>query len=743
MADENVHVLDQLPDQNRGVDDNFTWIRYPFGVRLNSEPANVLHSIIEMEEFIMEDDLDKDTLTKYLEVLKGSMTSEIGGLGSEYNKNNITSDQEVNYYFNQPNFEDTRVGCNEAINPYWQFNRDDDICPPSLIPVQTITGQNLSTQGGRYSQSIAHASGMGRVYAETYNSQQQIVWFEAGVPKFHNLIDYYRDAADSTVAEAINSGTFSNIGRTITSWFLNLTAFVFTGGLISVVWLSRWTSQAVDDRVTKYYSFKSTMTMYYSIVNSLLQYTAVSMGLHPLTLKSKDGPSLGSGMINNMDRDHPNTEKQTYDVWEKVTTTDQSGKSETKYEHRTIERQVPPKKGYSDYAGIPELLKDGPDIFKIMNRRSRMIDMANAKYSVSDLIVAENDHNRELMLEPDQEAKYKEGEGWSLVDSVENGVSEWWSSLKGSVMGSGNHVGFKLEKGISFTESITNQSEETGLAAQMNNASNEKRKEQNVFGNGFAASMAAIATNIGEGGKILDVAKNTFIDKVKKEGAKALAEMTGFDIGKVLLTGNGFLEIPKVWGGSTTDMGTVSMSFRLRSRYGDPVSIFQSIYIPLFLLLALAAPRAVGSHAYASPFLVRVFCKGMFHIPLGLISSLQITRGGDEHGWSDQFLPLSVDVQVQVENLCPQLYLSMNNGIFDTFTRNTQMQAYLDVLSSLGLKDMIYWWPKVCRKTATALAIARSTVFNPTYHGTLLGKSKLGKLASCFIPYKNDRASTN
>ena len=45
MADENVHVLDQLPDQNRGVDDNFTWIRYPFGVRLNSEPANVLHSL--------------------------------------------------------------------------------------------------------------------------------------------------------------------------------------------------------------------------------------------------------------------------------------------------------------------------------------------------------------------------------------------------------------------------------------------------------------------------------------------------------------------------------------------------------------------------------------------------------------------------------------------------------------------------------------------------------------------------
>ena len=184
-----------------------------------------------------------------------------------------------------------------------------------------------------------------------------------------------------------------------------------------------------------------------------------------------------------------------------------------------------------------------------------------------------------------------------------------------------------------------------------------------------------------------------------------------------------------------------NFSFKLRSRYGDPVSVFQSIYIPLFMLIALAAPRAIGDSSYTSPFLIRAYCKGMFNIPLGIITNLSITRGSSEFGWSSQFYPLEVTVSVTIEDLSPQLFVSMSDGIIDTFTRNTSMQAYLDTLSSLGLRDMCYTWPKMVRKMNTALAVAKSTVFNSTYQGTALGKSRIGKLIAAFVPYKNDRAA--
>ena len=228
--------------------------------------------------------------------------------------------------------------------------------------------------------------------------------------------------------------------------------------------------------------------------------------------------------------------------------------------------------------------------------------------------------------------------------------------------------------------------------------------------------------------------------ELKRGAIGVFASAASFDIGTVLVTGNGFLEIPKVWRSSSMTRN-YSFSFKLRSRYGDPVSVFQSVYIPLFMLIALAAPRAIGDSSYTSPFLIRAYCKGMFHIPLGIISSLTINRGSPEFGWSSQFYPLEVTVSITIEDLSPQLFVSMNDGIIDTFTRNTNMQAYLDTLSSLGLRDMVYMWPKLVRKMNTALAVARSTIFNTSYHGTRLGKSRLGKVIGAFVPYNDDRAS--
>jgi hypothetical protein len=317
---------------------------------------------------------------------------------------------------------------------------------------------------------------------------------------------------------------------------------------------------------------------------------------------------------------------------------------------------------------------------------------------------------------------------------------DWWSALRGMVLGSGTFIGFKVEKGITPSIDVRNTTGAAGLAEKLNSQASEARSQAEMYGQD-ATTRIILKSIEGAAEGTFDSWKDAIFGALKQGVTKAISVAAGFDIGHVVTGGNGYLEIPEIWKSSESRIGNVSFEFKLRSRYGDPVSIFQSIYIPLCLLMGFALPRAIGSSAYTTPFVIRAFSKGMVSIPLGIVSSLQISRGQDEYGWSSDFLPLCVNVSMEIQNLSPTLFLSMNGGIIDTFTRNSSMQAYLDTLSGLGLKEMIYWWPKMMRKANAALAVARSTIFNPMYYGTNLGGGKLGQIASIFVKMEDEYSS--
>lgn len=732
-------LRDQYVEPN--AEDTVNWIQYPYGIRLDSDPKNILMSIVDLENWInsgeFTDPSDPDyakTIEEYGNILKSNPTTDADAMGS--NAGNLVPDQEIVDYFTKPIPSDTRVGCNDAINPYWQFNRDDDIRPPALVDPWYAANKNLDTKGSRNINAAKHAVGMGRVYASMYDNQQQILWIEAGVPRFTNLLSYYRDVCrDATVAEAINSGNMVSIAARVAAMVLKVTTWVILFPVMTLLWIPRWMERLTNERITKYYSFKSTMPMYYSMVNSMLQYTAVSMGLHPRTLAKRDYDGNNANGMQIMESLDVNTEK--------------------------------------DNPGIPEILRHGPDIFKIMNRRSQQLSIQKNEYTTTELLYQmrlsgrndtsiKDDAFRTEGLEYSWNNDENDGAGawkkmspddYQIVDNEGNEAEEtgffksrfidWWSSLKGTVLGSGNHVGFKIEKGATFSEDFANTTGETGLAEKINSFAASRREDKELFGQTFGGRIINKTLLAATEGGIAN-AKRTFLESAQQEISNAVisaaASAASFDIGTVLVTGNGFLEIPKVWRSSTMTRN-YSFSFKLRSRYGDPVSVFQSIYIPLFMLIALAAPRAIGDSSYTSPFLIRAYCRGMFHIPLGIITSLSINRGSPEFGWSSQFYPLEVNVTISIEDLSPQLFVSMNDGVIDTFSRNTTMQAYLDTLSSLGLRDMVYMWPKLARKMNTALAVARSKTFNPSYYGTRLGQSRVGKAIGAFIPYNTDRAS--
>jgi hypothetical protein len=141
--------------------------------------------------------------------------------------------------------------------------------------------------------------------------------------------------------------------------------------------------------------------------------------------------------------------------------------------------------------------------------------------------------------------------------------------------------------------------------------------------------------------------------------------VSGFTMGlsNVLagLVYGGKLRMPKTWSDSSSDFGDRhQFRIQLRSPYGDSVSQFINLYIPLAFILAGALPMSIGSSAYGSPFLCSAFQKGVCDIQLGMITDVQIERNVGNMGMNDDRRPLGIDVILGITDLDSHASASVN-----------------------------------------------------------------------------------
>ena len=761
------------------------WIRTPYGVRLSENPAKSFKNLLEMEKFVMgQDGSDSATIAEWMKVIEDANQSSSG---SDVNKDGLA---DGNVFYSRQNFTDTRVGGNDAINPYWQFNRDDDITPPSLL----INKEKLS--------------GMGRVYNEVYDSNQQILWLCMGVPEYANLVSFYRDAGDINAARAMNRGTLRGIVGKIIRLVFSATIWAITFPITAPFWINRWMSRIESDRISKYYYFKPSMVLYYEMVNTMLSYLAVSMGLYPQVISRRRDSSkvlmaqyaqmqgepdpqqsmmeanstINGKLASSLRQQGSNQQASPEQSKEKepdkpIPATDiaaenlnaataNNGTSNTRstytgnvgYDDNSYGESTNFDRGINDMAetqtikdeysnrlmkhpigdsGIPEILKNGPDIFVIINRRARLFNQARYKYTTRMLMeemtasnqVTGNSHWTSPDIKYVKDAKGNVSVQADPPNAEKTGAWEnTWSSLKANMFGAGDYVGFRVERGVNCTESISNSTGPTGAAQKMNSYAQQQREKYENYGNSW------LGKTLGE----LQNGTGDMLKSVVQDLAGSLSSEIGLgDIGAVLTQGNGYLDMPDVWKGSSFSK-SYSFNIQLRARYGDPVSIFQSIYIPLIMLLAASMPRSVGNSMYTSPFLIKAYCKGMFAIPCGIVESLSISRGKDEFGWSHDHLPTAIDINLQLKDLTPTFFLSMQDiGLFDTFTRNDNMMEYLDTLSALGITERLFMWPKAMRKLTAMLLTKRNTIFNSNYWGMRLGRNNVARLIAAVTPFSN------
>lgn len=252
--------------------------------------------------------------------------------------------------------------------------------------------------------------------------------------------------------------------------------------------------------------------------------------------------------------------------------------------------------------------------------------------------------------------------------------------LKNILMGELNYVQFYVDPGTSFQESNSNQTGQSMLAGYANQAATmakeirfvgaasgvESALKSNPITNTMLGVGASTASAIGEMANLLTgglLGKNRIINATKT------------------MVGGGNIILPDIYQSSDYSK-SYNLTVNLISPYGDPMSFYLHILVPLFHLMGFSLPRQVSANGYAHPFLVKLSSKGWFNCEMGMVDNISIEKVPGT--FTVNGLPTEIRVQVSVRDLYSDLMLSPTTRP-DLFFENRGLTNWLAVTSGVDV----------------------------------------------------------
>lgn len=264
----------------------------------------------------------------------------------------------------------------------------------------------------------------------------------------------------------------------------------------------------------------------------------------------------------------------------------------------------------------------------------------------------------------------------TIYDGKKLGTYNWKKELNDdfkNFFSASENVVFYLDGLTQISESFSNSTTESSLASQINGFADTANEIKFLFGD-----KSGVAGALMEGAsEVTSSIGSALSGLVGSLGGGIVESLSDKGVNTVL--NGGKIIFPKIWENSDASI-SYNISIKLRSPDNDNLSIFLNIIKPYCRLLALTLPRTMENNpnGYRSPFLVKAYSKGLFHIDMGMITSMTVTKG-DECAWNDNGLPTQIDIDLTIEDLYSSLSMSGING--KSMVTNT---AYMDFLANLA-----------------------------------------------------------
>lgn len=302
---------------------------------------------------------------------------------------------------------------------------------------------------------------------------------------------------------------------------------------------------------------------------------------------------------------------------------------------------------------------------------------------------------------------------------------KWGDKLKDYTMSTaregGQWANFRVDTVKSVDESFTNTVGPSEIQGKIN---------------GMSSTAAAVRFGMSDFNTGLPI-----IDGVVQAVRDTFAGVAdGLHIGGLAaLMGGGFVDIPQRWMDSATNMPTANYTIKCRPPYGNAMSRFLNMHVIVACFLAAALPISYGRHAYGAPMLCEMYVQGKNQSRLAMITSLSITRGEGNLGWSKDGDFLGCDINFEVTDLSTIMHAPIDSGmeVIGNFrwimSDDNVFNDYMAVLSNLSVAEMSYSWEKL-KLNWKRYKTTQQSFFSPARVAMMAGDTAPGRFIRKVTP---------
>ena len=628
------------------------------------------------------------------------------------------------YTYADDKFQNTSLGGNYAINIPPQFTHTAD----PLIKAEVDS--HRSTEDILGLSNWGDAAGMGRYFSEAIDDNKELLHLRFGVTEFNSIAAFLFNAYDT------DAGRIARTGQATTG-FIDMVAdtmgrlagFVAAIPIVAFVTAIRlgnflgkfFFNTGMYLPSSRFYYIKSTMRLYWKTVNYMANALAVNMGILPgynwngridneqtskYSFLSDDGMNESKSTLNYTDVEE--LHKALPDIFRKEGGIDIRAVA-NKAKRLELRRRKLVADKLNEYAETNGTISDRMDLVKALQEIQNEKTSLTKSYSedpstkpdgeigwfrsyLESTIAQIPEPKPDTTITKEEEKKVESGAGSSIFNSImyesKDALNSWlfdqegnyheslYNYMEADVLSGSDWVTFMVSGDKTVSESFSNESGESAISEKINATSGSIRDTKFNLAGG----------DIGIPGlqEILQ-----FVLGTASSAVSTFSKWAGFD-GLGVLLGGGFIDIPHTWKSTTASLPKIDYTMELRATYGNKISVFTDLYIPLLMILAGALPLSTGRKSYTSPFLVEAFRKGRSQVRLGIIESVSVTRGVGNAGWSVDDLPLAIDVSFSITDLNQVLHLPIDDAL-GAYDDDSAYTDYMATLGSLGITDMTIW----------------------------------------------------
>ena len=649
-------------------------------------------------------------------------------------------------------FTDTRLGGNIAINNPPAYTRFADPRASGLNKANAMLGG-------------MKAAGMGQYWSDQIDNNSQIIHIQFGVPTYRGMLSFFTGASN------IEAGLLARTGRVSISFFVGkLVGFVVGLRLLPFILAGTVIKFLINRTGSRYYNLKPAMHPYWNRVNFIANMIAVSEGLVDGVAKTDKEKSSAAG--SSMEDGNNGEVKKLIgaahsacpelflpdggvDVYRVASRYQELANARRKFletvaeknnvddllarviEYSYVQKYDQKQEGIeklreihnTEYGSAVEgglendvFTRDSKAAMEAafstaLGGSAQTADEANAGAQP----VGETGQTNPTSSSPSGDPNYVTFDGtWkdnggtdpkTAIERKPGWFENWWNHAakqgKAGFDGAFSWVAFRVNATGSVSASFSNSTTTPEIKSAINSFSSSAAKTRFNFSQG-ATGIPGLDT----------------VMSGLKEAVLGFADGVSL-MGLVSLAGSSFIDIPDTWEDSSANLPSESYEIHLRSPYGNTLSRYMNIHIPLSMLLAGALPISTGRQTYASPFICKLISVGRSNMDLAMIDSLSVTHGVGNLGFNREKKPLGVDVSLTFKDLNRSVHAPIDTGgsmlnplnAMSVFDDDNSFNYYINTLCGVSVADQVLATRRLERNVR--LKMMQYNTFFSTSHLTL------------------------